>query len=436
MESWTFVLTLLAGMLLGGALAWLVAKNRLAIELAALRERHLATQSRLSLLESETKEKERQFQTFIEEKIELQKNISELSTRLEEEKKAAQEKITLLEAAREQMKNEFENLANKIFEEKTKTFSIQSKTSLEFLINPFLEQLKDFGQKIQESYDKEARERISLGSEIMRLKELNEKINQDAINLTNALKGQTKTQGIWGEMILEKVLESSGLVKGREYETQESHKLEGKTYRPDVIVHLPEGKDIVIDSKVSLVAYERFVATENEEERQRALKQHILSLHAHIKGLAEKRYEELEGLQTLDYVLMFIPIEGAFMVAAENESELFSKAYANNIMIVSPSTLLVTLRTIHNIWRYEYQNQNAQQIAKKAGDLYDKLVGFVEDLEKVGEQLNKAQQSFESAHKKLTSGKGNVLVRAQSLRELGVKTKKALPLAQDEDQTD
>ncbi len=253
-------------------------------------------------------------------------------------------------------------------------------------------------------------------------------ISEDAINLTNALKGQSKTRGSWGEMILERVLEESGLHKGREYEVQVMYASdEGQRRHPDVIVHLPEGKDIVIDSKVSLTAYEKYCSADTDEKREKRLKEHLISIRTHIKDLSEKRYEELEGITTLDFVLMFLPIEGAFWTAIESEQGLFNEAFNKNIMLVSPSTLLATLRIINNIWRYEDQNKNAMIIAKKAGDLYGKFVGFVEALEDVGQKIGKAQESYKTARDRLSKGKGNLVRRTEELKQLGVKAQKELP---------
>jgi DNA recombination protein RmuC len=264
--------------------------------------------------------------------------------------------------------------------------------------------------------------------EVQRLQELNQKIGEDAANLTKALKGDAKTQGTWGEIILERILEESGLRKGIEYDSQGGFRdTDGKLLKPDVVVHLPEEKDIIIDSKVSLVAYEKYVRTEDADERDRAVKDHLISINAHLKSLESKRYDELPGIKSLDFVLMFIPIESAFMLAIDKDSEIFRKAFDQNIMIVSPSTLLVTLRTIQSIWRYEYQNKNALEIAEKAGNLYDKFVGFVADLEKLGDQIDNAQKAYDGAHNKLISGKGNLVSRAQTLIDLGVKSRKRLP---------
>jgi DNA recombination protein RmuC len=323
---------------------------------------------------------------------------------------------------------QFENLANQIFEEKTRIFADQSRVNLDTILTPFKEKIAEFEKKVTEVYTTEGKERHSLIKEVQRLQELNLKIGVDAENLTRALKGDTKTQGTWGEIILERILEESGLRKGIEYDAQGGFRdAEGRLLKPDVVVHLPEEKDIVIDSKVSLVAYEKYVRAENEEQRDRAVKEHLASINAHLKSLEAKRYDELPGVKSLDFVLMFVPIESAFMLAIEKDGEIFRKAFDKSIMIVSPSTLLVTLRTIQNIWRYEHQNRNALEIAERAGALYDKFVGFVTDLDKLGDQIENTRKAYDGAHNKLVSGKGNLVSRAQNLIALGVKSRKQLP---------
>lgn len=334
--------------------------------------------------------------------------------------------IKLLDEARGSMKHEFAQLAQNIFEEKGKKFTEQNQTSLSHLINPLKDQIKTFEQKIQDTYEKETRDRLTLTHEIKNLKELNHQISQDAVNLTKALKGDHKAQGTWGEVILERVLELSGLEKGREYETQASLKNEAnKTYQPDVIVHLPDNKDIIIDSKVSLIAYERLQSAE-EADKPMHLNAHLLSLRTHIKSLSDKEYQKLKGLQTLDFVLMFIPIESALTIAMQADEQLFAEALTRNIVLVTPSTLLATLRTIQNIWRFEHQNQNALKIAEKAGDLYDKFVSFIEDMQDLGKRLDTTHKSYEAAMNKLTDGRGNMVRRAEELKIMGAKTSKKL----------
>jgi len=356
-----------------------------------------------------------------------EKIISELQTTIEKDREMNNEKLQILEEAKEKLSLEFQNLGNKIFEDKSKKFTIQNKENLEGVLNPLKEQIKDFDKKVSDTYEKETKERVSLVNQIEQLKNLNEKISQDAINLTNALKTETKTQGTWGEFVLEKVLEISGLEKGREFETQETFRDEdGRMYRPDVVVHLPDGKDVVIDSKVSLTAYERYSSAEDELEKTEALNLHVQSIQNHIKELGNKKYEELKQINTLNYILMFLPIEAAYLVAIEEDKELLRKAFEKNIIIVCPSTLLSTLRTIQSIWQFEHQNKNAQKIADEAGKMYDRLVDFIVHLENIGNRLSQASNSYESAMKTLSTGKGNVVKKAEDLRKLGIKNKKSI----------
>ncbi len=438
------VLALLAGVVVGitGGLLLLAGKNRLVQELltkirnleeggAELREKLAVERERRAGAEergSRVQGLEENLDKKQQENSVLQARLSELETRLEDERQSSAEKLALLEEARDQMKIEFQNVANKIFEDKSRKFTEQNRENIEGVLKPVREQLLDFKKKVEDVYDRESKDRISLLNEITHLKSLNERISEDAVNLTNALKGQSKTRGTWGEMILERVLEESGLHKGREYEVQAMFASEeGQRRHPDVIVHLPEGKEIVIDSKVSLTAYEKYCTADKEETRAKRLKEHILSIRTHIKTLSAKRYEELEGIRTLDFVLMFLPIEGAFWTAIEAEQGLFNEAFDKNIMLVSPSTLLATLRIINNIWRYEDQNKNALLIARKAGDLYGKFVGFVEALEDVGQKIDRARDSYRTARNRLSEGRGNLVRRTMELRQLGVKAQKELP---------
>ena len=353
---------------------------------------------------------------------------TEFRTTLDKEREAQGEKLQILEEARIKLTEQFENLANRILDEKSKKFAEQNKQGLEILLNPLKENIQVFQKKVEETYDKESKERFSLHKEVQRLADLNKQVSEDTHNLTKALKGQSQTQGAWGEMILEMVLEKSGLSKGREYDVQQSlNTEEGKRYRPDVIVHLPNGKDIVIDSKVSLTAYERFHSSEDEEQKIAALSEHVSSIQNHVRDLSKKSYQSLENIRSLDYVLLFMPIEGAFGVAVQHQPDLVGHALEKNVVIVTPSTLLLALRTVENIWRYEDQNQNAQKIAERAGKLYDKFVGFAEDLSKVGDFINKAQLSHDEAFKKLSSGRGNIVRQVDQLQKMGAKTSKALP---------
>jgi DNA recombination protein RmuC len=365
----------------------------------------------------------------------LEKNLGEAAVervRLEEKLLAGRDQLEaerrLLASAEQQFSARFENLAQKIFEEKSQKFTEQNKTGLDSLLNPLREQLKDFREKVDNAYGVEARERFALKEQLTRLEGLNKQISDDAINLTRALKGDRKLQGNWGEMILERVLEESGLRKGHEYETQFSTRNDdGQRLIPDVIVRLPENRDIVIDAKVSLVAYERYCSNDDASEKEVALKAHVQSLRNHIRLLSDKGYENLAELRTLDFVFIFMPIEAAFMLAVEADAALFREAFDRRIIIVSPTTLLATLRTVESIWRHERQNQNAEEIARQAGDLHDKFVGFIDTLKRVGEHIERSQQAYETAFKQLGEGKGNLVSRTVRLQKLGAKTKKQMP---------
>ena len=358
----------------------------------------------------------------------LKADLREQQVTLEKERRAASEKLELLEKNRDSLKQEFENLANRIFDQKSERFSQQSKTSLDSLLNPFRDQLQDFRKRVEDVYTTETRDRQALRSEIKSLQDLNRQITEEAANLTKALKGDKKVQGNWGELILERVLERSGLRKGIEYETQGSYRdNDNQLLRPDVIVHLPDQRNLVVDSKVSLVAYQQWVNAEDDEAREQALKQHVEAGRNHIRTLSEKDYSQLNGLHSPDFVLLFMPIEPAFVAAFQQDDNLFAEAFERKIIVVTPTTLLATLRTIENIWRYERQSQNARRIADRAGAVYDKLRVFVEAMERLGSQLHTAQGTYDNAMNTLTRGRGNLISQANRFVELGVRVKKELP---------
>ncbi|WP_387555358.1 MULTISPECIES: DNA recombination protein RmuC [Photorhabdus] len=351
--------------------------------------------------------------------------LREVTTRLEEGRLAAEEKQRLLINSELRLNTQFENLANRIFEQTGRRTDEQNRQSLNTLLAPFREQLDGLYRQVQESFGQETRERHTLAHEIRNLQQLNAQMAQEAINLTNALKGNNKIQGDWGEVVLSRVLEASGLREGHEFCTQVNIKVEGnRRFQPDVIVHLPQGKDVVIDAKMSLVAYERYFNSSDRHQQELALQEHINSIKGHIRGLSRKDYQQLPGLKSLDYVLMFIPVEAAYLVALNKAPELLDEALKHNIMLVSPSTLLVAVRTINNLWRYEYQSQNARLIADKAARMYDKMRLFVEDMQGLGQSLDKAQLSYRQAMKKLTEGRGNLISQAESFRNLGVEVKR------------
>lgn len=405
-----------------------VERDRLTAELRQMHGRLAAALEKMRHFEALRNEKQ-----YLTEQLEnsrmanagLEADLREQEARHFEEQKAADDKIALLENAEERLRVQFESLANKMFEHKTRTVDQQNRISMEGLLGPLREQLEGFRKQVNDNFTQEARERHTLVHEINNLKQLNEQMAREAVNLTQALKGDNKAQGNWGEVVLARVLNESGLREGHEYQTQVSLENDkGKRYQPDVVVHLPQSKDVVIDAKVSLVAYERFFNADTVAEQELALGEHVASVRSHIRGLSRKDYHQLHGVQSLDYVLMFIPVEPAFQAAIEADPSLIRDAMDQNIMLVSPTTLLVALRTINNLWRNERQNQNAKQIAERASKLYDKLRLFVTDMEAMGASLEKANQSYQGAMNKLVTGRGNVIRQAEGFRQLGVEVKR------------
>ncbi|QYK03579.1 DNA recombination protein RmuC [Shewanella zhangzhouensis] len=386
-----------------------------------------AEAQRLPELEQKLADTHRQ---LMEARLETAKAIAmqqSISAKFDAERQAFEEKLALLESAEARLKLQFENLANKIFEQRAEQLKGQNLLQLDAVIGPLKQQIDGFRKQVNESYSIEQAERSSLKHQLEQLASLNVKMSQDAINLTNALKGDNKQQGNWGEVILERVLSESGLREGHEYHTQQELKAEnGQKFKPDVIVHLPGEKDVVIDAKMSLTAYERYFNASDDADKAQALKEHVLSVRSHIKLLSQKDYQHLHGLKTLDYVLMFIPVEPAFLLALEQEPGLVGYALEHNIMLASPTNLLVALRTIHNIWRYEYQNQHAQHIARAAGKIYDKLCIYVDEMDKLGRALDTAQKSYQSAMGKLATGRGNLIRQAHQMRQLGIESSKQL----------
>jgi DNA recombination protein RmuC len=355
---------------------------------------------------------------------------AELTAQLESEMAQGKEKIELLNEAKEQLANQFKALANDILEEKSKRFTEQNQSNIDQILSPLKTKLQEFQGKVEDVYVQEGKDRTALSEQVKQLMSLNQQLSQDAHNLTTALKGQSKTQGNWGEFILEKVLEKSGLNKGEHYKVQESYIREDNSrVQPDVVIFLPEGKHIIVDAKVSIVAYNEYVNADDEETKKDALKRHIVSIRSHIKDLSSKSYQDLHQLNSLDYVIMFVPVEPAFMLALAEDSEIWQEALSKNVFLVSPSTLLCVLRTIDHLWKQEKQNHNAKEIAKCGGDLYNKLTSFVDDLQKIGDRLNQAQKSYDDAFNKFKSGRGNVIKQAEKLKEMGIKTSKSLPIS-------
>jgi DNA recombination protein RmuC len=354
-------------------------------------------------------------------------NAIRFEAELDSERKQGLGRIESLNEAKEALTSQFKNLANEILEDKSKRFTEQNAASLDALLKPLQTKLTEFKEQVNNSYGNEARERFALKSEIERLANLNLRMSDETRSLTQALKGDSKVQGNWGELVLESILESSGLRKGEEYVVQDSHtQTDGSRLQPDVVIKLPEGRSLVVDSKVSITAYARHAETTDADTAERELAAHIQSLRQHIQGLSGKNYSSLYGVGSVDFVLMFVPIEPAFLLALKTAPNLYQEALAKNIVLVCPSTLMATLRTVAHLWRQDHQNRNALEIAKQCGSLYDKFVGFVEDLEKLGQRLDQAQTSYHDAFNKLKTGKGNLIRSAEKVRELGVKPSKNL----------
>lgn len=397
---------------------------------SALNERDVAQEQtkQIAVAQARAENLEKQLDSKRTEAGLAQSELSALNVQLTEERKAASEKLKVLENAKERLSKEFEVLANRIFEDKSDKLLKRNKQSLEMTLNPLREQIIGFRQKVEDVYDKETRERLSLLHEVNSLKALNQKMSADALNLTKALKGDNKLQGNWGELVLERVLEDSGLKKGREYELQVNLSADdGSRRMPDVIVHLPDARDLVIDAKVSLVDYERYCSVEAEAEKQQALQAHMHSMRRHVKSLSIKDYAGLEGVRTLDFVFVFVPVEPAFLLAFEHDQGLFQEAYDRNVIVVSPTTLLATLRTVQNLWRYDAQNKNAEKIARQAGGLHDQFVLVLEAMEDMGRQIDKAKSSYDVMMSRFSRGRGNLVNRTRELEKLGAKTKRQIP---------
>jgi DNA recombination protein RmuC len=364
-------------------------------------------------------------------------NAIRLEAALDSERKQGLGKIESLNEAKEALTSQFKNLANEILEDKSKRFTEQNVANLDALLKPLQTKLSEFKEQVNTSYGNEARERFALRNEIEKLSQLNLRMSDETRSLTQALKGDSKVQGNWGELVLESILESSGLRKGEEYLVQDSHtQTDGSRLQPDVVVKLPEGRSLVVDSKVSITAYSRHAEASDPLIVEQELAAHIQSLRQHIQGLSSKNYSSLYGTGSVDFVLMFVPIEPAFLLALKTAPNLYQEALSKNIVLVCPSTLMATLRTVAHLWRQDHQNRNALEIAKQCGALYDKFVGFVDDLEKLGQRLDQAQTSYHDAFSKLKSGKGNLIRTAEKVRELGVKPSKNLPTPLIESSTD
>jgi len=419
---------LAAGIIIGYIIGRLLFKSKISEVKNELQQQNAVLQTRFDELKEDYEKLELKFdeESTAKHEAELQvagmkSDYSNLKEKLETERKQFEE-------LQKRFQTEFENIANKILKQNTLEFSQASAKNMSDLLNPLKEKITSFEKKVEETYEKSLKDQTDIKVELKKLYELSMALDKDAKDLTNALKADTKKQGNWGEIILERVLERSGLIKNEEYYLQYSAKSDdGATLRPDVVIRLPEEKHLVVDSKVSLTAYTEYSSAETEKQKELSLKKHLDSIKKHIVELSEKDYSKLLGINSPDFVLMFMPVEPAFGVAVQADHELFNYAWNRKVVIVSPTTLLATLRTIASIWKYEKQSQNAQEIARRGGLLYDKFVSFVKDLEAVGASLGRAEKAYEDAHKKLTSGRGDLITQAEQLKTMGVMTRKSLP---------
>jgi len=402
--------------------------TELKVSNASLSEKVQQAEKQQAELKQMLATKEAAIDALSRERSDDKASIAELETRLAGERKATEEKLALLEEAKTKLSNEFKVLANQIFEEKGKAFSAQNRASLDEVLKPMREQLGEFRKRVDEVHLNDAKDRASLREHLAQLEGLNRQMSEDALNLTQALKGESKAQGNWGEMILERILESSGLREGHEFLREDSTDIGGgKRHRPDVIVRMPGEKHIIIDSKVSLTDYERALSASDAADRKQAVKAHVNSLKKHIRSLSDKRYDQLPDIHSPDYVLMFVPIEGAYMMAIEADQGMFEAAFDKRVAVVTPSTLYATLKLVEQLWRYERQSENVVKLIERASLLHDKMVGFVESFEDIGKRLSQARDSYDTALGRMKTGPGNVIGQIATLGNLAGKTKKELP---------
>lgn len=426
------MLSLVIG-LAGGIILMLIYRLNLSYKLQELGSQLNESLTYRKISEEQQKKTEQELQILINKLEQKNQELSEKNQRNAEllsQNNYLKERLDLqkqdFEELKKQSKLEFQDLASKIFEEKSQKFTAANKENLDILLKPLGENLNTFKQKVEEVYDKESKQRFSLEEKVKELVELNQKLSNEANNLTTALKGQSKKQGNWGEIILESILEKSGLEKNREYKVQVSIQNEdGRRLQPDVIVYLPEGRTIIIDSKVSLVSYDRYSAADSREEQNAALKEHIRSIYNHIDELGDKKYDTIAG--TLDFTMMFFPIEPAYLVAIQEDSELWAYAYAKRILLISPTNLIAALKLVADLWKREQQSKNALEIAKQGEKLYDKMVGFLETMEDVGKHINKSQDAYLKALGQLKDGRGSLVKQAQKMKKLGLNSQKELP---------
>lgn len=434
--SWIIALTI------GFVVAWLIQHFRAkaarapkpeeveaeAVEREASARENARFEQKVESLEASLASERQQLKESRDENSALTRKLAAAGERAAHLEKDLAERNEEMERIQKKMTADFELLANRIFEEKSKSFTERSKESIDKLLSPLGQRISDFRERVEKTHEQSVKDRAALVEQLRSLGELNTRMSEEARNLTTALKGQTKTQGNWGEMVLQTVLEKSGLVENREYVVQDSVRDEaGKLYYPDVVINLPDGKKLVIDSKVSLLAYEQAVNADDEDRRATALKEHATSVKAHVSELGKKRYDTLYSIQSPDFVLMFVPIEAAFSMALQHDEQIFDVAFRQNVVIVTPTTLLATLRTVANIWRQEKQAKNAIKIAEKSGALYDKFVRFIEDMNGIGQRIDQTNAAYRAAMNKLSDGTGNLVRRVEELKKLGAAAKKSLP---------
>jgi DNA recombination protein RmuC len=423
METSTLIILIIVFLIIGGILGYFISNLKQKASISSLEERLRSFTENESKLSQNIQNLEQERESIRSEKDQLSIELTRRNADFENLRQRSDEQKAEVEKLQERFQKEFENLANKILDEKSNKFTNQNKENLDAILKPLQEKIKSFEEKVENTQKESVGMHASLKEQLLNLKELNQQMTAEATNLTRALKGDSKMQGNWGELVLERVLEKSGLEKDREYFVQQNFQREdGTRVMPDVVLHLPDSKKMIIDSKVSLIDYERYVNA-TEEERPLYLKAHVNSIRKHIEQLSAKNYQDLYDIESPDFVLMFIPIEPAFAVAINDDNSLYNKAFEKNIVIVTPSTLLATLRTVDSMWSNEKQQQNALEIATQAGRLYDSFVNLTEDLLKVGNQINTVQNSYGTAMKKLT-GKGNLISRVENLKKLGAKAAK------------
>lgn len=405
-----------------------VALEQMKLQVDELNKEKSALEERTRMLQVQSGQANLQAKDKDASILDLSNKLTASNTEYSNLLKKLDEQNADLEKLQDKFRVEFKNLANEILEEKTQKFTEQNKIKLDEILKPLGEKIRDFEKKVEETYDKESKQRFSLEREIKNLTDLNQQISKEASNLTNALKGQAKTRGNWGEIILESILEKSGLTLDREFFIQQSYTNEhGKRMQPDVIVAYPGERNVVIDSKVSLVAYERYASGETKEEQELAARDHLLSVRNHIADLSSKNYQDIYALKSLDFVMLFMPIEPAYMLAMQYDPNLWNWAYDRRILLISPTNLIAALRMIANLWRVEYQNKNAMEIARQSGELYDKFTGFLEDLQDVGTKIDATRKVYDASMNKLSTGKGNLIRRVENIKSLGAKAGKEIP---------